>query len=163
LCENVPSALPAFLPAANSVVILGMQFRLIVALLGFVSILPIPLAAQVSPEATSSPAATALPATTLAPGAATSAANSAPFDPAAATAAWIATVPAEKRAKSDAYFEGGYWLILWDFLLSAAISILLLHSGMSARIRDLAERWTRFKPMQVLIYSACFIVIAAVL
>ncbi len=28
-----------------------------------------------------------------------------------------------EREKSDAYFEGGYWLILWNFLLAAAISI----------------------------------------
>ena len=44
------------------------------------------------------------------------------LDPAAATRAWLETVPAEKRARSDAYFEGGYWLILWNFLLGAAIS-----------------------------------------
>jgi hypothetical protein len=25
-------------------------------------------------------------------------------------------VPPEQRARSDAYFEGGYWLILWDFV-----------------------------------------------
>ncbi len=35
-----------------------------------------------------------------------------PLDPAATTRAWLDTVPAEKRAKSDAYFEGCYWLIL---------------------------------------------------
>jgi len=46
----------------------------------------------------------------------------------------------DKRAKSDAYFEGGYWLILWNFLTAAAISIFLLHSRASARLRDFAER-----------------------
>ena len=29
-------------------------------------------------------------------------------DPATATRAWLDTVPADKRARSDAYFEGGY-------------------------------------------------------
>src|SRR5437016_5784216 len=53
-------------------------------------------------------------------------------DPATATRAWLDTVPADKRAKSDAYFEGGYWLILWDFLMAATISIFLLASGISA-------------------------------
>ena len=43
----------------------------------------------------------------------------APFDPVAATEAWLATVPADQRARSDAYFEGGYWLQLWNFLLGA--------------------------------------------
>ena len=70
-------------------------------------------------------------------------------DPATATRAWLDTVPPDKRARSDAYFEGGYWLILWNFLLSAALSIFLLASRISARLRDFAERFTRFKAMQV--------------
>jgi STE24 endopeptidase len=73
------------------------------------------------------------------------------FDPAAATAAWLATVPREQREKSDAYFEGGYWLILWNFLLTAAISIFLLRSGVSVRLREFAERTTRFKWLQVVL------------
>jgi len=57
-------------------------------------------------------------------------ATAAPLYPAAATRAWLVTVAAEKRAQSDAYFEGGYWLVLWNFLLGAAISIFLLCSGL---------------------------------
>ena len=75
------------------------------------------------------------------------------IDPADATQAWLATVPQEKREKSDAYFEGGYWLILWNFLFAAGISILLLTSRISARLRDFAERATRFKTFQVAIYA----------
>ena len=86
-----------------------------------------------------------------------------PADPAAATQAWLASVPADKREKSDAYFEGGYWLILWDFLLGAAISIFLLSSGLSGRLRDFAERTTRFKALQVALYAIPYIVIVAVL
>ena len=52
------------------------------------------------------------------------------FDVKAATDADPAKVPPDKRARSDAYFEGGYWLQLWDFLLSSAILILLLQSGL---------------------------------
>ncbi len=84
-------------------------------------------------------------------------------DPAAETQSWLATVPAEKRAKSNAYFEGGYWLILWNFLLSAAIFVFLLTSHISARLRDLAERVTRFKTLQVVLYAIAFILITAVL
>ena len=72
-------------------------------------------------------------------------------------------MPADKRAKSDAYFEGGYWLILWDFLLSVAISIFLLASRISARLRDFAERKTRFKAMQVVIYVIPFGLLATAL
>jgi len=43
------------------------------------------------------------------------------FDADAATNAYLAEIPASARARSDAYFEGGYWLILWDFLYGAAV------------------------------------------
>ena len=85
------------------------------------------------------------------------------LDPAAATRAWLDSVPAEKRAQSDAYFEGGYWLILWEFLLGAAISVLLLESRLSARLRDLAERTTRSKSLQVALYAVAHAVIVALL
>src|SRR5437667_9779760 len=86
-----------------------------------------------------------------------------PFDAATATQAWLATVPREKREKSDAYFEGGYWLILWNFLLAAAISIFLLTSRTSTRMRDFAERATKFKGLQVACYAVPYLLIMYVL
>ena len=84
-------------------------------------------------------------------------------DPATATRAWLDTVPPDKRAKSNAYFEGGYWLILWNFLLTAAISILLLSTRLSARMRDFAERCTRFKAVQVTIYAVAYLLLTSLL
>jgi Zn-dependent protease with chaperone function len=86
--------------------------------------------------------------------------------PAAATQAWLATVPRSEREKSDAYFEGGYWLILWNFLLAAAISIFLLASRISARLRDFAERVCRGScqlPLQVILYAIPYLLIVATL
>jgi Zn-dependent protease with chaperone function len=85
------------------------------------------------------------------------------FDPAAATQAWLATVPQEKREKSDAYFEGSYWLLFWNFLLAAGISIFLLASRISARLRDLAERATRSKTFQVAFYAIPYFLLVAAL
>ena len=68
---------------------------------------------------------------------------SARFDAQAATDAWLTTLPPAFRARSDAYFEGAYWLSLWDFLAGVAVSLALLQSRLSARMRDLAERLTR--------------------
>jgi len=85
------------------------------------------------------------------------------IDPAAATQAWLATVPPEKRAKSDAYFEGGYWLLLWNFLVATGISMFLLASRSSARMRDFAERITRFKPFQVTLYAIPYLLLTYVL
>src|SRR5947207_7066030 len=102
-------------------------------------------------------------ASTPPPAARISAENPSAFDPAAATQAWLDTVPADKRAKSDAYFERGYWLILWNFLLVAAISIFLLASRISARLRDFAERAARFKPLQVTLYIVPYLLLVYVL
>ena len=85
------------------------------------------------------------------------------FDPAAATREWLDSIPADQKAKSDAYFEGGYWLILWNFLVTALIALLLLATRTSARIRDFAERTTRSKAMQVIIYAIPYIILTAVL
>lgn len=97
------------------------------------------------------------------PAAVVSPENPQSFDAAAATKAWLDTVPADKRAKSDAYFEGGYWLLLWDFLIGAAIAIFLLQSRISARLRDWAEGFTPFKSLQVVVYVIPLILIVAAL
>ncbi|NDQ58870.1 MAG: M48 family metallopeptidase [Acidipila sp.] len=85
------------------------------------------------------------------------------FDVNAATDAYLAKVPPDKKARSDAYFEGGYWLILWDFLLSAAILLLLLESGLSARMGDLAEKITARKPLQTVLYFLQFLLLTSIL
>src|SRR4051812_46225392 len=74
------------------------------------------------------------------------------FDAYAATNAWLDTVPPKARARSNAYFEGGYWLILWDFLYGASVMLLLLETKLSARIRDLAGRLTRMRWLQSFLY-----------
>jgi len=85
------------------------------------------------------------------------------FDPEAATEAYLAEIPAEARARSDAYFEGGYWLILWDFLYGALVALLLLNLRWSARMRDFAERITRFKPAQTTLYWVQYLVLTSIL
>jgi STE24 endopeptidase len=85
------------------------------------------------------------------------------FNADAATNAYLAQIPASATARSNAYFEGGYWLILWDFLCGAIVSLLLLQFGWSARFRNLAERLTRFKPLQTMIYWVEYLLVTSVL
>lgn len=85
------------------------------------------------------------------------------FDAAAATEAWLARMPPEQRARSDAYFEGGYWLQLWGLLYTLGVAWIFLGTGLSARLRDLAERLTRFRPLQTLLYAVGFILVNTVL
>jgi Zn-dependent protease with chaperone function len=81
------------------------------------------------------------------------------LDPTSGTQAWLDSVPQEKREKSDAYFEGGYWLLLWNYLVAAGISIFLLSSQISARLRDFSERLTRSKTLQGACYSAVYLLL----
>lgn len=85
------------------------------------------------------------------------------IDPEAATRAYLDTLPAGERARSDAYMEGGYWLLLLDFLWGAGVWLLLLSTGLSARMRDRAERWVRWKPLRTAAYWVQLVVAVALL
>ena len=85
------------------------------------------------------------------------------FDAESATEAYLAMMPPAAIARSNAYFEGGYWLILWDFLYGAAISIVLLNLRWSARMRDVAVRLTRFGWLQALIYWVEYDIVTLIL
>jgi STE24 endopeptidase len=80
------------------------------------------------------------------------------FDPVAATEALLASVPREAAARSDAYFEGGYWLQLWGALVSIGAAWLLLHFGIAARMRDLAERVSRRPWLAALAFAPLLVV-----
>ena len=85
------------------------------------------------------------------------------FDIKAAVDTYLAKMPADQRARSDAYFEGGYWLILWDFLVLAVVLWLLLDLRWSAKMRNLAARINLFRPLQTLLYWVQFMVVVSVL
>ena len=110
--------------------------------------------------ATAQPAANEMPSVIQVPEAARASSN---FNAEAATNAYLAQIPADKTARSDAYFEGGYWLILWDFVIGVIVALLLLNFGWSAKMRDLAERITRFKPLQTMLYWAQYLIASTVL
>lgn len=79
-------------------------------------------------------------AVAMLPSAAHAAAQAGGFDVETATRAWLDTLQGPARAKSDTYFEGGYWLIAWGTLVSVLIDGLLLRFGLSARFRNWGER-----------------------
>jgi STE24 endopeptidase len=88
---------------------------------------------------------------------------SANFDPRAATAAWLALVPPSAKTRSDAYFEGGYWLLLWDFVYLIAVLYFLLRTRLSAQMRSWAELVTRRPWLQTFLYWIQFTLITALL
>ena len=62
------------------------------------------------------------------------------FDADRATEAYLALLTPEQKAQSDAYFEGGYWLRLWGWLYGIGVALVLLASGLSRRMREIARR-----------------------
>jgi STE24 endopeptidase len=85
------------------------------------------------------------------------------FNADAATEAYMAMIPAAAMARSNAYFEGGYWLILWSFLYGSAIGLIVLQLRWSARMRDLSERITRFKWLQTFLYWVQYTLVTTLL
>ena len=85
------------------------------------------------------------------------------FNAEQATEAYLAEIPSDAKARSDAYFEGGYWMILWDFLYGVIVGLVLLNLRWSAGMRTLSERIARFKPLQTMIYWTEYLVITTIL
>ena len=93
--------------------------------------------------------------------AAASAANG--FDVEAATRAYLSTLQGAARAKSDAYFEGGYWLPLWGALVSILAYWTMLRFRWSAAWSNWASRVTKRRWLQPALYSLPFTVAGALL
>jgi STE24 endopeptidase len=88
-----------------------------------------------------------------------SAAQSGPqFDVDKATQAYLDLLSPEQRKLSNSYFEGGYWLQLWETLWNAAACVLLLISGASNWMSRLSQRMSRNKWISTPIYVVQFVI-----
>lgn len=85
------------------------------------------------------------------------------FDPMAETEKLLNTLPAEARAKSDAYFEGGYIIQVWNLVLGLAITWALLKFGVTVKLRDIAERVIKSRYLQGVIFIALFALVSAII
>lgn len=70
------------------------------------------------------------------------------FDPAAATAAYLAQMPPAAQAKAIAYTQGGYWLLLWGWLVTLAASWIILRTHLLASAEGRLEA-TKPRPILV--------------
>jgi STE24 endopeptidase len=85
------------------------------------------------------------------------------FDPELATQAWMATLNGAARAKSDAYFEGGYWLTLWGALAAITADLVILRLGWAAGLSARVRRLTTNKPLQSFLFALPYLLLAALL
>ena len=85
------------------------------------------------------------------------------FDPEVATRAWMATLDGAARARSDAYFEGGYWLLLWNVVVTALANVVILRFGWAARLSAWARRRTRRPWLASLLFALPYLVLVTLL
>jgi STE24 endopeptidase len=85
------------------------------------------------------------------------------FDSDLATKAWMATLDGAARARSDAYFEGGYWLILWSFLAGVAADLAILRFGWARRLSARVQAITPRKSLQSLFFAIPYLLLASLL
>jgi STE24 endopeptidase len=62
------------------------------------------------------------------------------FDPAAATAAYLAQLPPEAHIKAQHYTQGGHWLLLWGFVVSIVSAWIIIRTGVLTKVEQGVER-----------------------
>lgn len=85
------------------------------------------------------------------------------FDTEAATRAYLDILQGPARERSDSYFEGGYWLILWGALVAILADFILLRTGLSARFRDWGERISKWRWLVPAIYAVPYAVVSSLI
>jgi STE24 endopeptidase len=68
------------------------------------------------------------------------------FDPAAATAAYLAQMSPAAQAKATAYTHGREWMLLADWLVTIVVTWLIVRTGALTALRDMWQRRRR-RPM----------------
>jgi STE24 endopeptidase len=86
-----------------------------------------------------------------------------PLEASAATQAYLDRLSPEAVARSNAYFEGGYWLRLWNWLLGLVVAALLLFTRPSSALRDWAAAKLRWAPARDGFYGAAYVLLVWVL
>lgn len=79
-----------------------------------------------------------------------------PRDAVKATDMYMARLSPAAKARSDAYFEGGYWLKLFNFLAGLVVAWVLLSSKVLVATRDFAEKRPALKWATVLLTGIVF-------
>ncbi len=85
------------------------------------------------------------------------------FDPAAATAAYLAQLPPEAHVKAQHYTQGGHWLLLWGFLISVLVSWIVIRTGVLGRVQQGVERKKARPFLASVLVAAVFTAISWVL
>lgn len=85
------------------------------------------------------------------------------FDVNAATESYLNLLSPAQREKSDAYFEGGYWVGFFGGIYGLAVAAIFLLSGLSGRMREVGRKFSK-KPFLVsMVYVVLWLLVGFVL
>ena len=62
------------------------------------------------------------------------------FDPAAATAAYMAQLSTAQHAQATAYTQGGHWILLWNWVVGTLVAWVILRTELLTRLRDRLQK-----------------------
>ena len=95
--------------------------------------------------------------------AAPAAAAGPPFDPEAATRAWLDTMGPEATARSNAYFEGGYIIEFVSTLITILVAGALLAIGWARGVRTWLEKTVKWFPLVAFGASLFYIAVSSII
>jgi STE24 endopeptidase len=84
------------------------------------------------------------------------------FNADAATQNYLNTMSPEEKEKSDAYFEGGYWLMIVGLIMEIIVAWIFLSLGLSKWIKKIATRFKKIN-LQNLAYAFMYLLFAYIL
>lgn len=84
------------------------------------------------------------------------------FDTENAIQNYLNTMSPEEKEKSDAYFEGGYWLLIVGLIMEIIVAWIFLSLGLSKWIKKMASRFKNIN-LQNLAYAFMYLLFAYIL
>lgn len=105
----------------------------------------------------------ALAAPALAQTAAEHAPAALPFDPDVATRQWLDTMSPEATARSNRYFEGGYWMQFIGPLIGFIVAFLFLQLGFADKLRSWLKGGVKIYFFVVVIFALIYSLIGSVI
>lgn len=78
------------------------------------------------------------------------------FNPATAAQDYLDQLTTDQKERSDAYFEGSYWISLWNILIEVLVAWIFLSLGLSKWIKRIATKAKKVN-IQNLIYISLYL------
>lgn len=86
-----------------------------------------------------------------------------PFDPDVATRQWLDTMDQAAVARSNSYFEGGYWIQFVGPLIGFAVAFLILQLGFAKNLRGWLEKNVKIYFFVTVLFALVYSIIGGVI